>query len=301
MSRWRSSAWIELLARHEAPRDEDLTQLTPRLACTRARVLLRLPHSGPVLCDDLRELGALDAEPLDEDLAELLAGFLLQLERDDELALGHEPALDEKRADQPVGDSLRKGHLPVYRPSLERARGSIFGRCGALESFRNTLCCRGARARAYKAASRAYRGTERPRSPPVVREDVLDPGRASIDHPSLEQPRVLQLEQALGEGPGRDLADRLLDLVEAARPFDGRPQDRDRPASLEEARRAADLLGDGRAALTARHGAATTALPRARSRGPRRATSPGGTPDPPGRAPARRRGRRGSARGSRHP
>ena len=46
----------QLLARDEAPRDEDLAELTPRLARTGAHVLLRLPHSGPVLCHDLREL-----------------------------------------------------------------------------------------------------------------------------------------------------------------------------------------------------------------------------------------------------
>src|SRR4029079_4990779 len=110
----------ELLPADEPAGDEDLAELAPPLARARAHVLLRLAHPRPVLGDDLRKLRTLHAEALDEDLAELLPGLLLQLERDDELALGHEPSLDEERADESVGDGLRKGHIPcIGRPSNE--------------------------------------------------------------------------------------------------------------------------------------------------------------------------------------
>ena len=54
----------------------------------------------PLLGHDVRGSRAGDAEPLDQDLAELLVGLLLDLQRDADLALRDQAALDEERPDE---------------------------------------------------------------------------------------------------------------------------------------------------------------------------------------------------------
>src|SRR5947209_3037665 len=114
-----------------------------------------------------------------------------------------------------------------------------------------------------------------------------------VGAPPFEDPGLLELAQACGERRRRDAAERLLELAEAHGPVVRGPDDRDRPAPLEEVRRAADLLGNRRAATTA-HARASA---RARAQAPRRASSPGGTTSPPSRPRGCPRGRRGCAPG----
>src|SRR6478735_2586022 len=115
------------------------------------------------------------------------------------------------------------------------------------------------RGRSARRSDGARVGRERVENGPqpvaVVGQPVLDARRPSVDHAAFEQARRLELDQPLCEGAGRDLADRLLEFVEAARPLRRGPEDRYGPASLEEDRRAADLLGDGTALATTRHAA----------------------------------------------
>ena len=55
----------------------------------------------------------------EQDLAELLPRLPLDLERDPDLALGKEAALDEDRADQACGEALRDAQAPsIGRPSF---------------------------------------------------------------------------------------------------------------------------------------------------------------------------------------
>lgn len=66
---------------------------------------LRLQTGGlaqvlPLLDDHLPDLFPRDAEPLDQNLAELLIRLLLDLERKAHLELGRDATLDEERADQ---------------------------------------------------------------------------------------------------------------------------------------------------------------------------------------------------------
>ena len=102
---------LELLFGDEPARDEDLADPAPVLAERRLE-----PRPGvaavvlPLLGHDLRELCPGDAEALDEDLAELLVGLLLDLEREPDLALGDETALDEERADETGPEELLRVH-----------------------------------------------------------------------------------------------------------------------------------------------------------------------------------------------
>src|SRR5712691_455313 len=110
---------------------------------------------------------------------------------------------------------------------------------------------------------------------PVRRQYVLDERRPGIVHLAAEDTGPLELDEALGERPRRDLTQYLPELREARAPLVGCVQDRDRVAALEDVRRSADLLGDRVVGLTPPHSTAP-ASPRARGRAPLRWTSPGG-------------------------
>ena len=167
-------------------------------------------------------------------------------------------------------------------------------------------CPRGARLEASRGSKTTLPASVRPacaqpvsastrvaQAPSALGERVLDPGRPRVDDPPLEHARLLELGESRDERPGRDLAERLAELVEAHAPA----CDAQTIASIERRPRRSeacpDLLGQRRAAPTAirsRHGTA-----RAPARGPRRGSSPDGSSSRRGRPPARRRGRRGCA------
>ena len=162
------------------------------------------------------------------------------------------------------------------RPAFweSRDRGDTWTRC-RLQGTESALCSRsltrtaevplraGFRPRAGAASECADQWLE----PPTERgETVLDRGRPGVEHSPLEQARVDELCEAHGEGCGRDATEGVAELVEPLGPFDRGVEDRQRPASLEEVRRAADLLGD-RFRPPATHGPAPA---RARARAPRR-------------------------------
>ena len=102
---------FELRLGDEPACDEDLADPAPVGAQgSLERRPCRSPGILPLLGDHLCQLRARDAEALDQDLAELLVGLLLDLERHPDLALGDEPALDEEAADQPGGNELLRSH-----------------------------------------------------------------------------------------------------------------------------------------------------------------------------------------------
>ncbi len=74
---------------------------------------------GPLLGEGAREVEPLDAELLDQDLAEPLARRALLLEGELELLLGDEALLDEDRADQTGGDRRRVHGPLIGNPSFE--------------------------------------------------------------------------------------------------------------------------------------------------------------------------------------
>src|SRR5205807_8357058 len=92
---------------------------------------------------------------------------------------------------------------------------------------------------------------------PQLRQAVLDPRRARVEHAPLEDPGLLQLHEARRERARRDRLQCLLELVEAdgAR-LRGCPQDREHPAPPEEVRRTGDPLRQ-RLAVPTPHGAYT--------------------------------------------
>ena len=111
---------LELLRRDEATLDEDVPQPSPGLVRSRIGVRPRTAELRPLLGDDARKLVTRHAEALDEDLAELLAGLALDLERDADLALREKAPLDEHRADQAGGEGLGDVHPPLIGcPSFE--------------------------------------------------------------------------------------------------------------------------------------------------------------------------------------
>src|SRR4029079_4417051 len=108
---------VELLLGDEAALDEDVPETAPAGGVLRPGGPTEL---GPLLRDNARELLARDAEPLDEELAELLTRLALDLEGDADLAFGDESALDEERADESGRKGLRCGHDPcIGSPSNE--------------------------------------------------------------------------------------------------------------------------------------------------------------------------------------
>ena len=89
-----------------------------RLGLTLLRVPLPLVL-GPLLGERAGEVEPLDAELVDQDLAEPFTGCALLLERLFELLLGDEALLDEDGADQP-GGNCRRVHAPsIGNPSFE--------------------------------------------------------------------------------------------------------------------------------------------------------------------------------------
>src|SRR5262245_8624936 len=107
---------------------------------------------------------------------------------------------------------------------------------------------------------------ERAQLKAALRQSILDARRPRVDDLSLEDAGFLEIRQALGERCRRDPSECVEELVEADGALVRDIEDGDRPAPLEEARRAANLLGKGRAATTAHAPAAA----RARARAPRR-------------------------------
>ncbi len=108
---------VELALRDEPALDEDIPETAPARRVFRPGGPTEL---CPLLCHDARELPPRDAESLDQDLTELLPGLALDLERDADLALGDEPALDEERADQAYRERLGGCHAPsIGSPSNE--------------------------------------------------------------------------------------------------------------------------------------------------------------------------------------
>ncbi len=141
------------------------------------------------------------------------------------------------------------------------------------------------------------RHDNRAEPPAARRQPVLDPRWARVHDHALEHARGLELCEPARERGRRNRAEHLDELVEPHRALVRGDQDRHRPATLEEARRAADLLGKRRAATTPHGWRPPGEKARARGRAPRRASSPGGTSAPRGPRRECRRGRRGCARG----
>src|SRR5581483_1226706 len=98
--------------------------------------------------------------------------------------------------------------------------------------------------------------------PSPRRQPVLGAGRPRIDEPAFEQARLRELREAGREGPRRHRPERLAELVEPLGAREGRVEDGERPAPLEEVRRPADLLGNRAAPTAAGHrSSATVRLP----------------------------------------
>ena len=115
-----------------------------------------LAERGPLLGERACELEARDAALRDEDLAQLLAAFLLDLERTVELRVGDETALDEDLAERAswlaafVGDLGKLGrlgrHVGGRGHDLERRLLRIRRRSGGIRALEvGPLLCEHAR------------------------------------------------------------------------------------------------------------------------------------------------------------
>ena len=140
----------------------------------------------------------------------------------------------------------RGGHVTTCRPSSRKPRSPARG-----ESPRSSWSprptepgSRGSGARFCEARERVH---ERTQLTAALREAVLDVGRPGVDHRPLEHAGLLEVGSAAARRvAGGMRAERLQELVETDGALVRDVEDRDRPASLEEVRRAADLLWERR-------------------------------------------------------
>ena len=98
------------------PSSSEIALLRLRLALLGVALALVL---GPLLGERAREVEPLDAELLDEDLAQPIAGRTLLRERKLQLLLGDEAFLDEDGADQPGRNGRRIHGRSIGNPSFE--------------------------------------------------------------------------------------------------------------------------------------------------------------------------------------
>ena len=140
------------------------------------------------------------------------------------------------------------GAVGVRNPERAGERRGVRGRGARRRGARRRRLSRG-RSGARRRGSAdglgvgAHRLDNRRESPPAHRQSVLDHRWAGGQHGSLDQPGALQVAQALGEHARRDALHGLGEFVEAQCAAEGRIDDRQLPAALQEVRRLADLQG----------------------------------------------------------
>ena len=79
----------------------------------------------------------------------------------------------------------------------------------------------------------------------MARQDVLDERWTGVSHLPAEDAGLLELREALDERARRNRAECLAELPETRAAVVGGVEDGDGVASLEEVRRAANVLGNG--------------------------------------------------------